>query len=257
MKKIISLLVFFTAVVASKNLPAEILESSDISLALVLARPESLLVFDLDNTLIEPVQLLGSDQWVGHQLETLVKKGCSMQEALAEVLPSWLSILKKTEMRVVDPVIPSLMNHLRQRKISCLGLTKRDPDAVCSTIEQLQKLNIHFFPCKNRKLLEEFPGGARYKEGVLFTGRGEDKGHCLLAYLKQFRTLPSHIIAIDDKIAHLKSIERASQSLGIPFIGIRYSITDERVKNFDPHIAEIQWNYFHKILSDEEAKKLL
>jgi Protein of unknown function (DUF2608) len=47
------------------------------------------------------------------------------------------------------------------------------------------------------------------------------------------------------------------ESLGIDYVGIRYGKADERVKSFDPKIADVQLEHFHKILSDEEALHLL
>lgn len=258
MKKYIYFFVFICfSFLGARPLSGEVLESSDISSMLVFAQPNALLVFDLDNTLIEPNQQLGSDQWVGYQLESLTKKGLSSKEALQQVLPRWLAILKKTEMRLVDPVSPLLLKKLRQRKIASIGLTKRDPESCEPTVKQLEQLKIEFFPYENGKIGEELPGGTLYKKGVLFTGKGVDKGSCLLSYLGKISFNPSLIIAIDDKLSHLQSLERASELLQIPFIGIRYSVTDERVKNFDPEIAEIQWHHCQNILSDEEAAKLL
>jgi len=43
----------------------------------------------------------------------------------------------------------------------------------------------------------------------------------------------------------------------IPFVGIRYGYLDEKVKAFDPNIAAIQFEYLHKIISDEDAKAIL
>ena len=39
----------------------------------------------------------------------------------------------------------------------------------------------------------------------------------------------------------------------IPFIGLRYGFIDEKVKNFDPKAAEIQYKRFVNILSNKEA----
>jgi len=52
-------------------------------------------------------------------------------------------------------------------------------------------------------------------------------------------------------------VEKALAKLNIDYIGIRYSGSDERFKNLDSRIADVQFDLFNKILSDEQALCLL
>ena len=79
-------------------------------------------LFDLDNTLIEPVQHLGSDQWVTHKLEHLTKQGISTDDALKEVIPCYLEVMARSQMRPVDPAIPDLLQKMQKKQVPMIGL---------------------------------------------------------------------------------------------------------------------------------------
>ena len=60
-------------------------------------------MFDIDNTLMEPTQTLGSDQWFYHQKEQYVLKGMTPSDALEQALSEWMSIQSVTKVKVVEP----------------------------------------------------------------------------------------------------------------------------------------------------------
>lgn len=238
---------------------AIVIETNDITQTLKHAVADSLYVFDLDNTLIEPPQHLGSDQWVTHMANRLISQGLTVQEAFEQVIPSWMAIHERTEMQLVDPVIPDVLKHLKKKRISYIGLTKREPLISNKTLEQLDRLNIAFnatATLENEHIFDHLKG-TLYKKGVIFVAAGMDKGPSLLAYLKKLKKMPSQIVVIDDKMSHITNIESAVKPLGISFVGIRYGAVDEKVKAFNPQIADLQMEHFRKILSDEEALHLL
>lgn len=241
------------------HLCAEIVETNDLSDVLAHAREGSLYVFDLDNTLIAPRQHLGSDQWVSYAVDRFVKQGLTLKEALDRVIPCYVEVIKKTEMELIDPQVPAIFRQLEQKHIPYIGLTKRDPLIAERTLEQLETLKVHFSPFLASEMDDLLEGmeGTLYKKGVLFAAQSVEKGPTLCAYLKGVKKRPSQIVAIDDKLSHLKSLSAAAEGMGIPFVGVRYGGADEKVRNFNPQIADMQLEHFEKILSDEEALKLL
>ena len=100
--------------------------------------------------------------------------------------------------------------------------------------------------------LAEFDSEIRFR--ALASAGNIKKG---LAYLKKLDKMPKQIVMIDDKMSHVKNIAETLEPLGISFIGIRYGGADEKVKAFNPKIAEIQLEHFQKILSDEQALHLM
>ena len=72
---IICSLFFLCSFLEAKSL---IKETNDFAHVLTYLEEDTLFVFDLDNTLIETAQHLGSDQWVSHQLDYLMKQGLTL-----------------------------------------------------------------------------------------------------------------------------------------------------------------------------------
>jgi hypothetical protein len=245
--------------VLALRLSALVIETNDIHEILTHPDEGSLYVFDLDNTLIEPHQHLGSDQWVEHQLKSLTKQGSSIEAALQVVIPCYIDIQNKIEMKLVDPSIPTLFSKLQEKKASAIGLTKRGPEMAERTLKQLEPLHIDFgatAPLKGSPLSTDIKGTC-CKKGIIFVARGEDKGPSLVAYLKKLEKLPKRVIMVDDKMSHLTNIEKALEPLNIPFIGLRYGVLDEKVKAFNSKVADLQLKHLHKVLSDEQALHLL
>jgi hypothetical protein len=238
----------------------QVIETSDFAQAFTYLEEDTFFVVDLDNTLVEAAQHLGSEQWFSHHFEHFVKnEGLDQDEALARIVPLWIEVQNRSDMRLIDPSAPSLLNKMKTKNVPMIGLTKRDPKVSSRTLEQISPLDIDFSATAQIKgdFLFEDLKGTLLRNGILFVGQGIDKGPALVAYLKKLKEMPRQIVAIDDKLAHLESIAAAVEPLGIIFVGIRYSGADERVKSYNPRIADLQWEHFYRILSDEQALHLL
>ncbi|MBS0605378.1 MAG: DUF2608 domain-containing protein [Verrucomicrobia bacterium] len=234
-------------------------DTNDMAHALNYVAEGTLFVFDLDNTLIETSQHLGSDQWFTHRVQHFVDKGHSIDEALKLVVPNWLAIQSKTHMRIVDPSIPELLKKMHQSHVSMVALTKRPPVLAPRTLEQLAPLQIDFSKTSEIAGPIVFPElkDSLYRDGIIFVAPELEKGPVLSAFIKKMKTPPKKIVLIDDKMSHIQNVALAIESFHIPFVGIRYGGADEKVKSFDPKIADMQWEYFEKILTDEQAQQLL
>ncbi len=242
------------------NSEALITNTNEFSHAFSYHLEDVLYVFDLDNTLIQTAQHLGSDEWFFHHMTHLIEnEGLSKHDALSQTLSLYLQVQNKTEIRLVDASASELLSAMKQKKASMIGLTKRDPKLACRTLEQLASLQIDFSstsPIKEDFVFKELADTV-FKNGVVFVGKGIEKGPVLIAYLKKLKKMPKRVIAIDDRLSNVENMGAAVESLGIDYIGVRYGKTDEKVKSFNPKIANIQLAHFEKILSDEQALHLL
>ena len=238
---------------------SSIIETSDFTHAMTYLEDDTLIVFDLDNTLIQTSQHLGSDEWFTHRLEHLTKQGLSIDKALDQVVPHWIEVQNRTEVDFVDPLIPNLLDKMQKKHVPMIGLTKRPPAMANRTLQQIAPLHINFdktAPLKGPLVFEEL-NASSYQQGIIFIAQGIEKGPAITAYLKKLAKMPKKIVLIDDKMSHLQSVAKALEMMEIPFIGIRYSGADEKVKAFNPKIADIQWEHCQRILSDEQALHLL
>jgi hypothetical protein len=222
--------------------------------------PQTLVILDIDHTLLIPAQTLGNDVWFTHRWEQYQKANISKQEALELALADWEGIRHLTKVNIVEEGSDKIVRLLQDAHITVMGLTTQGLALATRTVQQLANLNINLSLTAPSKDDYYFMNGqgVLYRKGILFTS-GTVKGTALLHLLDHLGYAPKRIVFINDKEKHLKDIEDAVISRNIEFIGLRYSYSDARVNAFRPEIAEIQWKYssFAHILSDAEAEQLL
>lgn len=237
----------------------EIIEVKNFSELLKYVEPESLVVLDIDDTLLLPTQTLGSDVWYCHifkKYQAQMSKECALDKALAD----WEAVRHLTHVKIVEPGTDQIVAKLQDDKATVMALTTQGLALATRTFNQLLTLNIDMTKtapsCQDHYFINKH--GVLYRDGILFTS-GTPKGPALAKLLELIGLQPKHVVFINDKAAHLKDLESGLAAKGIRFTGLRYGYGDERVANFRPEIADIQWNRstFGHILSDSEAEALL
>ncbi len=217
-----------------------------------------LVLLDIDNTLMEPVQEIGSDQWFCSRIKLYEAQNYTPKEALKKALREWQAVQYITDVKVIEPGIQEQILRLQQRGQPLMGFTTRGIEMSVRAIEQLESIDIDLK--KTAPTKEEIyfynERGALYTSGVLFT-TNTHKGEALKKFLAAINYHPKAILFINDKKSHLQPVEEFCQERGIKFIGLHYGYTDEKVNNLRNHIAEVQWQFFGHILSDEAAEKIL
>lgn len=253
---------FIISCICTFSLCAEIRETHHFSEVLSYVNNQTLLVLDIDDTLLIPVQMLGCDEWFRHRLELHNKNGLDFSKALDRSLAEWEGIRHLTEMEIVEEGTEKIIQEIERRGVFTMGLTTQGMGLSYRTIQQLLSVGIDLSnssPFSSAYYFEQNNLGILFRKGVLFTS-GTSKGKALFKLCDHFNYSPKRIVFINDKLTHLKDIEEEALLRGVEFIGLRYSYMDERKNQFDPHVAEIQFKEsgFHEILSDEEAalKKL-
>lgn len=220
--------------------------------------PDTLVILDIDNTLIEPVQTLGSDQWFYHQFEGYVNAGMSKSKALEKALAEWTAVQSITKVKTIETNIAAIVRTMQEEGFQMMGLTTRGLGLATRTIEQLQTVSIDLYvnsPCSDDHYFMNGQG-ILFRKGILFTA-GTDKGKTLSKFLALIDVQPKRIVFINDKATHIAEVERMASEQGIPFLGLRYGFTDEKVNHFNKAIADIQFGAFGHIISDEAAEKIL
>ncbi|CRX38870.1 DUF2608 domain-containing protein [Estrella lausannensis] len=240
------------------RLPALIVETHSIESVRTHAGPTTLILFDIDNTLIEPVQELGTDQWFEHRLTEYKALGLPAGEAKEKTVSEYVAIHSITKVKPVEKVTPSLIAQLQQEGYICMGLTARGLSLATRTVEQLKSVGIELTQTAPSK--EEFyftnHHGVLYRAGILFAS-GTHKGNALVKLLRHLHYCPDKIVFIDDKLNQLKDVEHTLENEGIAFVGLRYGFLDEKVAGFRKAVADLQFAHFGHILSDEEAALLM
>jgi hypothetical protein len=235
---------------------AEIIEVNSFDEITKYVADDTLVILDIDDTLLIPVQTLGTDVWFCDR-HARHKATLPPEEALDRALAEWEGIRHLTEVKLVEPSTNEVVAELQKTNV-VMGLTTQGLALATRTEQQLKKLGIDLR--RSAPSQEDYyfinQHGVLYRAGILFTS-GTPKGPALMKLLNQMDYHPKRVVFINDKKTHLADVEKSMDEAGIEFIGLRYGFSDDRVKNYNYLIAEIQWteSSFDHILSDEEAAK--
>jgi len=240
MKKHVLLSIVFFFI--STTINTKIIESNSVKTLLhYLQEPNTLVIFDIDNTLARPEHELGSDEWFCYLVDQKVTNGHDKISAVNTALPLYYYAQFNLPLVLTEPLIPNIMNNLTNRNICTMGLTSRGLHMAERTNEQLSNININFnMPCTDKEeLIIPMPYPCLYKYNTIFASNN-DKGNTILKFLDIINYHPQCIIFLDDKMYHVVSVEKAALSHNISYIGIRYSGCDDRINHFDPAKAALQ-----------------
>lgn len=256
---LIKYILLLTALCKCLFLNGEIFEVSSIYSLQKYIDHKTLIVFDIDNTLMETEQTLGSDQWFYYRWNQLLTEGFPAKEAKIQALKEWISIQNISKVKVVEEGTKEFVQKLQNENYTIIGLTTRGLEMSFTTVTQLESLGIMLnttSPFKDDLFFKNRNKGVYYHQGILFT-MATPKGDALYTLLTIIDLRPDKIVFINDKKEHLKDVEKMCIEKNIPYIGLRYNYLDHKIQNFDKNIAEIQFDKYGKFLSDEEASNLI
>jgi hypothetical protein len=240
---------------------AQIVEAPHFADVVPYAAADTLVVLDIDDTLLVPAQMLGCDEWFCYRLEKHQKEGSSVEDALEKTLAAWEAVRHLTKMEIVEPQSDKIIHDLQQKGCSIIGLTTQGLALATRTSQQLAENDINLTltaPYKDDQYFQLNNHGILYRNGILFTS-GAPKGKALFILCDRIQFHPKRIVFVNDKAKHLVDVETTAQERGVEFIGLRYGYSDARKKVFSVEIAEYQFTHssFHHILSNEEASRLI
>lgn len=207
--------------------------------------PGTLLVFDIDNTLLEPVGSIGSDQWYDYLVKAFRRDGLSEPESQTRAQAAWRHALGIVQVRPVEAITPALVRAQQQRGLKVMALTARGPEDAERTLRQLrsagielQGTSVHPAPLRVPQAEIESDQDAAFSGGVLLVGEGPNKGKALAGFLRKLGQRPQRVVFVDDKPHHARNVDAALGAAGIPCTAFRYGAADERVRAFNEIMGE-------------------
>lgn len=259
LKRFFFLICFSLTTVCS--LHGQIIETKKFKEITDYVRPKTLVIVDIDDTLLVPVQTLGTDVWFSSRLEHYLQIIKDPSLALDKTLAEWEAIRHLTDIKIVEEGSDEIISEMQKNNVVIMGLTTQGLALATRTVVQLKALSIDLSktaPSSQDSYFINGKNGVLYRRGILFTS-GTSKGEALLKFLDIINYHPESIIFINDKKAHLQDVEKSVELRKMNFIGLRYSSSDQRVAGFRKEIGDIQWTHstFDHLLSDEEASCLL
>lgn len=240
---------FLMCLLAIGFLHAEIIEIDQMADILPAIEPDSLVLFDMDDTLTDSTISLGSGAWRKWLRQTDPDHHDELTYFVAQKVP----------VKPVEEGIPAIVEDLQEREVHVYVLTARGlstwyssaiPDIDQLTNRQLLSAGLDFRKSRlPRRFREDVFDGVLYASPM-------KKGAFLQDFFTKIEYRPKRVIFIDDKLDQVQSVERAMEEMGVPFVGFWY--TRVNTENFDPRIADIQYRELVEndlILTDSEAEK--
>ncbi|WP_419420158.1 DUF2608 domain-containing protein [Legionella sp. D16C41] len=241
-----------------------------------VTNPENtLMVFDIDDTLLTMTESLGSVGWWDwqHELQKSKKQTDKLFTADYDQLVRIQNILfQLIKMDVTDEYVIPFLKDTTSQGTTIMGLTARGKEHLSATLMQLKDNkftvdNQPLFQEKGLKFLNnktseagyvhcpQFTKEVIYQQGIMFLD-SEDKGQALLCALTKTKKDIKTIIFVDDVRANVLSIEKAfANRADIQVLNILY--TKENAKELEiqhnpllqAHLFD-QWTTIKKALNE-------
>lgn len=261
MKKIL-FAIFISSICLGNLLTAEVVKIK--SLDEMSLSSSALVLFDIDDTLIDSSTMLGSKAWRNYIREATKDDDSVNWHDLIS-----LFIAQNHPYETVEPHADQKVAEFQNAGHIVCGFTSRErnrwydmpyPNIDLLTWQQLNAVNIQF---SHESLLNAFPQLAdvpQYNRGSFFADI-EPKGKFLHHMIKTTAVVPRMIVFVDDKLAQVESVEATLTEFGIDHVCYWYCAIEEKAKQFNPLIANIELYYLllsqgNEYLSDSDAKTI-
>ncbi len=260
-KKFQKTLVSVLFLIIALNANAKIIATDDISTISSYIDKNTLVLLDIDNTIIELAQTLGTPEWCADFYAKKRKLGMPEDEAIKITSEIFTRVNERSDAKPVDLRTSKIIQELQKQGIIVLGLTARAHVLSEATARQLKSSNVNFNVGKFKNKETNTLNGQRtqFKNGIIFAA-GHNKGDCLKAFLSVTQWTPKKIVFVDDRLKHVKEVEKAIFKDNIAYTGIHYTLLNKKMKDMNPKVYEIQLEHLNKtnkILSDKDAIALL
>lgn len=223
---------------------------------------ETLLVIDIDNTLLTMQGDLGSDSWFEWQ-EYLLEQEPDSPDLVARDFVGLLEaqglLFKLGKMRPSQPDLPSLVKQIQALGVPTLVLTSRGPEFRAATERELEAAGYDFaatvietdpFPADEflpydpadlaasgltEQEREPYRLGEPRPVSVargIFMSAGQHKGAMLATVLHRAKRRPQAIVFVDDHGRHVHRVADAMNRRGIEATVLHYKRLDDSVQRF-------------------------
>lgn len=211
-----------------------------------ISTPETLVIFDVDNTLVTPGRELGSDAWISWMARQQMEQGKNATDAIKNLFALFSHVHDHIDVYPVEQKTSSVLQALKGQAINTITLTGRPHFMVDRTNTQLNMLGYEFnIPevlGRKQTIAMSYPVGIG--NGIICSGIN-DKG-CTVDQVFQHigYTMPRSIIFVDDKKSCIESVGQTCSKYGIDYIGIRYGHLDAKISRFSESQAQQQLDEF-------------
>lgn len=140
-----------------------------------------------------------------------------------------------------------------------MGLTHRQPSVAQATVRQVASLGFDFITTAPSKDSFVVPAASPtlYLQGILFVSDYNKKGDVFMPFLSMITKSPKKVVFIDDKRKNVEELEQTLMKYGIEYVGIYYTAIEHAKPVYSRDLAEYQYKFLDKIISNEAANFLM
>ena len=229
-----------------------------IAAALAESPKRTLLVLDIDDTLLTSVGFFGSDSWYEWQ-QGLKADDPGKVPCLFDVISL---NYEAGSQRATQPDGPALVNAVQVDK---LLLTSRNPLYRGGTLRTLRDAG-YALPAPLagqadgsswdfRKAPDAAPVRITYDQGVFMT-TGQDKGLALLALLQRLHTRYDRVVLVDDGKKNIDNMQNALRKAGVDYLGLHYLRVDKSIAAADAQAGRAGWQAWQRLLGEVYPQRL-
>ena len=229
-----------------------------IAPALAESPKRTLLVLDIDDTLLTSAGFFGSDAWYEWQ-KTLAADDPGKVPCLFDVISL---NYEAGSQQPTQPDGPTLVNALAVDK---LLLTSRNPLYRGGTLRTLHDAG-YALPAPLgqasdgrsfdfRKSPEARPVRVAYDQGLFMT-TGQDKGLVLLDLLRRLGLRYDRVVLVDDGQKNITNMQAALRNAGIDYLGLHYTRVDKQVDADEAAAGRAGWQAWRRFLADTYPLRL-
>jgi glycerophosphoryl diester phosphodiesterase len=218
---------------------AELVEIKSMKELMPKLEPGTLVVFDIDNTLLTPSGNIGSDHWYEYLIDAYKRDDAKLTEEQAEAkaAEAWSKTLPKVKPVAVEDIEPAFVAAIQKRGLKVMALTAREPADAAVTFAQLKAVGYDLSAAAPSAKDWRSKSGGLYSKGVFLGGDG-NKGEFLVEFIKAAGLRPKAVVFADDKLKHAKNVDAALTAAGIPVTAFRYGGADPKISAFRAVMGE-------------------
>lgn len=239
--------------------------ASAIDQAEALPSRSTLVVLDIDDTLLTATEFFGSDKWYDWQRgRALSPNGEPLAIAEADKVSCLFDTLGISyEIAKNRPTQANMAGLVKQVNNDLLILTARSSAYRAATMRELSYNGLDFsdkaLTPVNVGYHYDFTHGGRtanvsYVDGV-FMVQGMDKGVMLLDLLARTNRNYDAVLFVDDKTKNINNMAKAMENAGVDFYGFHYVKIDKTVSSAEVTQAQAAASDLTKLLNSHFADR--
>ncbi len=230
---------------------ADIQMIENLQQILPLVDSQSLVIFDLHQSLICSLQMLGREEVFQKAIQTEIENGFSKKEAFERISSRYNLWQQFIDLQLSDKNAPAVINALHQKQILTLACSIKDKIMGDIFNSQLKSLNVDLSnPLQHQKSL--CPPFC-IPHHLLFLPF-EEPMTFLAQWLYSYQNHFKRVFYVSAQHPELEKLDAQFLNHPLTFTGLHYQIKTEAC---DLQMALLQEQYLNSLLSDRQAELIL